>query len=186
MKLLVIIEPKFNDVELTTVLSCLRKASPDLQIDYFHPEQREVSGQYDIVKVDNLVNEINLEEYHAVFVPGGQGAQTLRQNKVSLEIIQKANMLHKYIFAICDAPNVLREANILDDKTPFSAYPSDWAKDLQGKYYLSNYVIHSTKNIYTARCADASMKLGLKMVSVLLGKDAFKNAYCGMTGHCSK
>ncbi|WP_426461272.1 DJ-1/PfpI family protein [Mycoplasma hafezii] len=184
MKILVIIENLFNDIELTSTLSCLKRADSSIEIDYYNPDLKEAVGQYGIAHVDNIKNEIDLQEYSALFIPGGRGAQSLRTNKISLELIQTANKLHKYIFAICDAPNVLREAGIIDENTPYAAFPSEWAETYRTKYYLNNYVIHSTKNIFTGRCADASMKFGYKIVSVLLGKDKVRPVVCGMTGNC--
>lgn len=179
-KILVIIEDNFNDIELTTTLSCLVKVNSEIIIDYFHPSLKKAKGQYKIANVLDIKNQIeDLNQYVLIFIPGGKGAQSLRKNEKSLEIIKKFNGI---VGAICDAPNVLREFQILDQNTSYSSFPSDWAKIYFSKDRNDNYVTNSkgTKHFVTAKCADASMALGYELVSILYGPEGVKLLDLGM------
>lgn len=184
MKILVILENNFNDIELTTTLSCIKRADSSAEIDYYHKELKEARGQYGIGYINHIINKPdNVDSYDAVFVPGGKGAQTLRENKDSLNVVQKFIQNQKYVFAICDAPNVLVEANVLTNKK-FAAFPSEWSSSYRQNNYVKDvYVVESDSKIVTAKAADASMELGYYIVKHLYGKDLANKVYQGMTGN---
>ncbi|VEU76272.1 DJ-1/PfpI family protein [Mycoplasmopsis columboralis] len=179
MKVLVILENKFNDVELVTPLSCLRRADESVEIDYFNPELTSVSSQYGVITIHNVKNSVNINDYDLLFVPGGPGAQSLRTDEVSLEMIKK---FPNKIAAICDAPNTLREHDIIDETIQYSAYPSSWAKEFRSNNYQQSYVTNllSTNKLITARCADAAMQLGYELVNHFYGAEGLEKVHLAM------
>ncbi|WP_025755212.1 DJ-1/PfpI family protein [Mycoplasmopsis cricetuli] len=181
MKVLTILEPKFNDIELTTPLSCIKRADENVLIDYFHPEFKKLTGQYNIVTIDNIKNKVNFDEYDLIFIPGGVGAQNLRTNKESLNLIKNTKTP---IAAICDAPNVLRENNIISEELTYSSYPSEWSIKTWSTLRKNEYVTNNFKNnkIITAKCADAGMDLGLEIVKEFYGEKIYTKVVTAMKG----
>ena len=77
------------------------------------------------VKVDKTVDEIeNCEGYDALLLPGGQmNPDILRMNDRAVAIVKMFGKAEKPIAAICHAPWMLVEADLVDGKT-VTAWPS--------------------------------------------------------------
>ncbi|UFH57561.1 DJ-1/PfpI/YhbO family deglycase/protease [Spirosoma sp. KNUC1025] len=66
------------------------------------------------VKVDRRVDEIQVDDYDAIFIPGGAwNPDNLRLDKDVIAFIQAFNQSGKLVAAICHAPVVLATADIL-------------------------------------------------------------------------
>ncbi|MBX7541096.1 type 1 glutamine amidotransferase domain-containing protein [Qipengyuania sphaerica] len=79
----------------------------------------------DSVSVDKTVDEIDsCESYDALLLPGGQmNPDILRMNERAIAIVREFDMAGKPIAAICHAPWLLAEADIVKGKT-VTAWPS--------------------------------------------------------------
>ena len=79
----------------------------------------------DSVAVDKTVDEIsNCEGYDALLLPGGQmNPDILRMNERAIAIVREFGMADKPIAAICHAPWLLAEADLIKGKT-VTAWPS--------------------------------------------------------------
>ena len=79
----------------------------------------------DSVKVDKTVDEIDsCEGYDALLLPGGQmNPDILRMNEKAIEIVKMFAKTNKPIAAICHAPWLLAEADLVKGKT-VTAWPS--------------------------------------------------------------
>lgn len=77
------------------------------------------------VQVDKTVDEIeNCEGYDALLLPGGQiNPDILRMNERAVAIVREFDMAGKPIAAICHAPWLLAEADIVKGKT-VTSWPS--------------------------------------------------------------
>ncbi|MEM7687916.1 MAG: type 1 glutamine amidotransferase domain-containing protein [Pseudomonadota bacterium] len=76
------------------------------------------------VAVDLTVDEVNVDEYDALLLPGGQiNPDVLRMNDRVIETIQEFNGQSKPIAAICHAPWLLAEADIIAGKV-VTSWPS--------------------------------------------------------------
>ncbi|MFV8469272.1 DJ-1/PfpI family protein [Mycoplasma sp. MV126] len=181
LKLLVIIEDKFNDVELTSTLSVLKAADVIESITYYAPEISSATGQFDLAHVDNIVHQYNLEDYNAIFIPGGKGCQTLRNNPTSLDIIKEFYQANKYLFAICDAPNVLMEAKILPPYIHYSSYPSQWSLPTRGSN-RSDEMTSCDGKIITGKNAFAAPELGLRIIHELFSEELSLRTYIKING----
>lgn len=123
MKLLVLTIENYQDIELVTFVSILKSTQKIQQIDFWNPDNnKKVKGSNEIGYIESLINEVNVNNYDAIFVPGGKSCINLRKNKKALNLIKQFIDLDKYIFAICDAPNALIESGMLLDKK-YVSYP---------------------------------------------------------------
>jgi protease I len=69
------------------------------------------------VKVNRRVDEIQVADYDAVFIPGGAwNPDNLRNDKDVIAFVQAFNQAGKLVAAICHAPVVLATADILKGK----------------------------------------------------------------------
>ena len=76
------------------------------------------------VKVDLTVDEVEAADYDALLLPGGQmNPDVLRMNDTVIDLIEDFNDADKPIAAICHAPWLLVEADIVDGRT-VTGWPS--------------------------------------------------------------
>jgi protease I len=76
------------------------------------------------VKVDVTVGEVSEGDYDALLLPGGQmNPDILRMNDTVIDLVEDFNDAGKPIAAICHAPWLLVEADILDGRT-VTGWPS--------------------------------------------------------------
>lgn len=76
------------------------------------------------VDVDLTLGNVNVDDYDALLLPGGQiNPDILRMQDDAVDIVRSFNMRDKPVAAICHAPWLLVEADVLDGKTATS-WPS--------------------------------------------------------------
>ncbi|WLP85576.1 DJ-1/PfpI family protein [Mycoplasma seminis] len=181
LKILVLVENNFNDIELTSTLSVLKAADVVEQITYFSPEIYQAQGQFGITQLNDVEQMVVFDQYDAIFIPGGRGAQTLRKDKISLQIVKYFYNSNKYVFAICDAPNVLMEAKILKSECTYSSYPSEWSLSTRGAN-RSNEMTSVDGKLITGKNAFAAPLLGLRIIKELYGEELEQATYLRING----
>jgi protease I len=78
----------------------------------------------DSVAVDMTVAEANADDFDALLLPGGQiNPDKLRMDDDAIELIKDFDSAGKPIAAICHAPWLLAEANLVDGRT-VTSWPS--------------------------------------------------------------
>lgn len=105
-----IVAPKFNPAPARYGLSTPEMAKNHIMaIQYLNP--------VGWIKVDRTADQIRVEDYDAVFIPGGAwNPDNLRYDKDVIRFVQDFNKSGKLIAAICHAPVVLASADILKGK----------------------------------------------------------------------
>lgn len=168
MRLLTLVLDDFQDIELTTVLGTLEKAKTFSQFDYYNTKNKnEVLGQHHVTWIKINVKEVNVNDYEAIFIPGGRAAKFLRNDKKALQLIQDFATKNKKIFAICDAPNALFENGIIKQQK-FASYP------LNKKQYNEQNVADKTivdGNFITSKCPFTSFDLALEIIKYYQGEN---------------
>ncbi|TDV24311.1 4-methyl-5(b-hydroxyethyl)-thiazole monophosphate biosynthesis [Mycoplasmopsis mustelae] len=179
MKLLVFIEDFFNDIELVTPLSIWKKSNKFSQIDFYHHSLKSARGQFGFAQINNILNDINLDEYDLVFIPGGRGAQDLRKNFDALDKIKKLLKQETKIAMICDAPNVLSEHKIIDSS--FTSFPSDWSKEFRKDNYIKTDLVITSK-FMSASSAAVAEKLAYCVLANIFSQQAAIDTFKSITG----
>lgn len=167
--LLVFLAEGFEEVETLTIVDVLRRA--DLKVETVSVKDRlEVKGAHDVkIFADKTFDEINIEDYRAMYIPGGQlGATNLMNDKKVLECAHVFNDEGKEVIAICAGPQVLDAAGLLKDGK-FTCYPG-FEKRLKVKDPQDAAVVVE-ENIITAMGPALAILLGLKLVEVLASKE---------------
>jgi protease I len=110
----------FEQVELTSPVEDLEDRGAEVDIVSIHPGRiRGVNGMYPgkKVKVTRTLDEIGVEDYDALLLPGGlANPDALRQNERVLDFVSAFNSQGKPIAAICHAPWVLISAGMVSGR----------------------------------------------------------------------
>ncbi len=181
MKLLVVIMDKYQDIEVNGFLGTLKRAKKFNTITYWNPDgQNEVFGSNEIGSIKTVSNDIDAKDYDAIFIPGGAACIAMRENKRTIDLINEFVKNDKWVFAICDGPNVLVDHNIFANKN-YSSFPIENINEVAGINRNKNYVTVDGKYI-TGKCPSASIDLGLKVIEVLFGSELAQSVHKGIYG----
>lgn len=169
-RVLIIATDGFEQSELMKPKSNLEEAGIDTTIASL--EDGEITGWDDknwgeSVSVDITVDEVATGDYDALLLPGGQiNPDILRMNEQVIEIIRDFDAQAKPIAAICHAPWLLAEANIIRGKT-VTSWPSI-RTDLRnaGANVVDQQVV-TADNIITSRNPDDIPAFSEALISAL-------------------
>ena len=102
------------------------------------------------VKVDATVNEVQVEQFDAIIIPGGWAPDYLRRYSNMVEFVRQANNMGKVIAAICHAGSLLVSAGVFRGKTAtcFKAIKDDIVN--AGAIYIDKEVVVDG-NLVTSR-----------------------------------
>ncbi|MBD2842398.1 type 1 glutamine amidotransferase domain-containing protein [Erythrobacter rubeus] len=126
-RILIIATDGFEQSELMEPKSLLEDAGADITVASL--DDGEIMGWKDgnwgdSVKVDLTVEEVSEGDYDALLLPGGQiNPDVLRMDETVIDLIKQFDGANKPIAAICHAPWLLAEADIIDGKT-VTGWPS--------------------------------------------------------------
>lgn len=169
MKIIVFLAEGFEEVEALTVVDYLRRL--DIEVDMVSiSKEKMVQGAHGIeVKVDKLIDDLDLESYKGAIIPGGlPGATNLQKSKEVVEIVKNFYKGDKLLGAICAGPIVLDQAGILKNKN-FTCYPGFQDNIKDGNYIDKNTV--RVGNIITGKGPALAVDFALEIVDYLLGQE---------------
>lgn len=169
-KALVFLATGFEEIETVTIVDVLRRAGVEVTVAGLVPNVVEGAHAMKVVP-DKHINEVNVEDFDAIVVPGGNpGYKNLRNSPQVLDMIKMAFNSGKLVAAICAAPAVLSDTGILKDKA-CTIYPG-MANELEqggGKPKLDNIVVDG--NIFTSRGPATALPFAIVLAEKLAGKD---------------
>ncbi|MBV7259437.1 DJ-1/PfpI/YhbO family deglycase/protease [Erythrobacter crassostreae] len=126
-RILIIATDGFEQSELMEPKSLLEEAGADITVASL--DDGSIKGWSDgdwgdSVDVDLTVDEVSEGDYDALLLPGGQiNPDILRMNETVIDLVKQFDGASKPIAAICHAPWLLAEADIIDGKT-VTGWPS--------------------------------------------------------------
>jgi protease I len=122
-KMLILLEKGVEDSEF--IYPYYRFQEEGYKIDVVAPKaKREYIGKRGVTFTSEFSpNEVDLDNYEAVIIPGGQAPDRMRIHPDMVEIVREANAKGKIIAAICHGPQMLIEADIVRGKKATS-WPS--------------------------------------------------------------
>lgn len=126
-RVLIIATDGFEQSELMEPRSRLQKQGAEVTIASLEDGSIKGwdSGEWgETVPVDLTVKEVSANDYDALLLPGGQiNPDVLRMNDTVIGLIREFNMASKPVAAICHAPWLLAEADIIAGKV-VTSWPS--------------------------------------------------------------
>ena len=156
----------FEEIEAVTPIDLLRRA--DVEVITATLGEKWVSGRSGIrIEADAFLNDLTVEDFNLLLLPGGPGVQEMRRDPRSAELAQRFHENGLTIAAICAAPLVLHDAGLLAGRK-FTAHASTLAElpTADG----ARLVVDG--NLITSRGAGTALEFGLALVSHLAGETA--------------
>lgn len=173
----VMLAPGFEEIEALAFVDILRRA--DIDVNTVSIDNTEtVTGSHNIT----VVADVKLDELSdisdGVVLPGGlPGTYNLQKNNKVTEMIKKYYESGKLVAAICAAPIVLGELDLLKNKNA-TCYPSFEDKLIGANVSLERVVTDG--NIITSRGAGTAHDFAFKFVELLRGADKAKELRSSM------
>ena len=115
-KILIMVGDGVEDVEF--LYPYYRFQEEGFKVDVVGSKAKETyTGKHGVPMMSDLSpDEVNLDDYDAVIVPGGRAPDRMRIDKCLVRIVKEAHEKGKVIAAICHGPQMLIEADILRGK----------------------------------------------------------------------
>lgn len=170
MKGIILLANHFEDTETILTIDLIRRASIELDLVSIS-DSLELTTQYNLkIKAEKKINEVNLDEYDFLIIPGGKAVfETHLSSEVTKSIVQKFYNQQKLIATICAAPSILGQLGYLDN-IPFTCFPSCEEKMPNGQY-LQNESVVVNNNLITAKAAGATFDFAYEIIKYVKGQE---------------
>jgi protease I len=126
-RVLIIATDGFEQSELTEPKRLLEEAGAEVTVASLKPGEIRGWDQKDwgqSVTVDRVMREVDAEDYDALLLPGGQmNPDILRTEHAVIDMVREFDAAEKPIAAICHAPWLLAEADLIEGRT-VTGWPS--------------------------------------------------------------
>jgi protease I len=123
-KMVMLIEQDFEDVEVTEPLKIFKSAGihvtiagNDLQKTYTGKRQRAS------IKAETTPDKIKVEDFDAIFIPGGYAPDKMRLHPPMIDLVKKFWDAKKLVTAICHGPQLLISAGVVKGRK-VTSWPS--------------------------------------------------------------
>lgn len=161
----------FEEVECLAVVDLLRRANIDVVMVSI-TNNKYVTGSHSItVQADALFDdeETDFSDADMLFLPGGMpGTKYLAAHDGLTSLIKDCYKKEKYLSAICAAPIVYGELNLLNGRH-VTCYPGFEGKCMGAVMEKSGVVTDG--RVITARGLGFAIDLGLELIRVLESKE---------------
>jgi len=165
MRVALILGKNFEEIEAITPIDILRRAQ--IEVVTYGVGTKEVTGSHQItVQADELfekTEDIDIEDFDGLLLPGGPGVQELVKNEALLELIRRFVKAEKWVYAVCAAPLLLERAGVLKNKN-FTCYPGTVSSITSGHHKNEPVVVDG--KIVTSQGVGTSLLASLKLVEL--------------------
>ena len=157
-----------EEIEGLTVVDILRRGGIEVVMIALS-DQKMVVGAHGITFLaDAAKQEVNYDELSGIILPGGMpGTRNLAQDETVQEVIRDFAQKEKLVAAICAAPSVLGQAELLSGKKA-TCYPG-FEEQLTGARYEASPVVRDG-NIVTSRGMGTAIPFSLELLSYFKGE----------------
>ena len=177
MRVCVFFADGLEEIEGLTVVDLLRRADIPISIVSV-TGNKMITGAHDIkIEADMLFEDVDFSDVGMLVLPGGMpGTNHLKAHEGLRCLLQEFNTEGKYIAAICAAPSVLGQLNILAGKRA-TCYPG-FENQLSGALFSEDNCVTDGK-IITSRGMGTAIDFAAEIISIIKGRavaDALKKA----------
>lgn len=168
----------FEEIEAIAPIDIFRRAGIEVKTISI-TDNKLVTGAHDVsILADACFDETTFEEESLLFLPGGiPGATNLAAHNGLNSLIEKQAAAGKNLAAICAAPIVFGQLNLLKGREAI-CYPGYESK-LINATISKDFKVRSG-NIYTGKAAGVAMDFALMIVSDLKGEKVAESIKTGM------
>jgi len=168
-QVLLIVANNFQGIEFEGVKSVLEKQNIPFEVASNIKIPESVQGNR--IEVDILIPEIEIGKYKALVFIGGPGSIVYFDDSVVLGIVKEAFEKELILGAICIAPIILANANLLKGKkaTVWDDGSGEYIKRLEekGAIFVEEDVVKDG-NIITANGPHAAIKFGEAIINAII------------------
>ena len=175
---LVLFAEGFEDIEAVTVVDVLRRGGVEVVMASVH-ETREVTGAHGIpLRTDVLLSDVSDERFDALVLPGGGlGTENLRKSQAVMDLVRRQKEEDGLLCAICAAPTVLVEAEVLEPEQHITCYPT-CSVDLDRA--CANVPVVADGNVITGQAPGSVFIFATVLLSALAGEAVAMKVARGM------
>ena len=156
----------FEDIEAIGTTAILRRSG--MKVDYISVLNQTIqTGSFGTkVVTDKMIKDVLVNDYDALFIPGGRQASILRNDQAVLSLVKEFKKEDKWLFAICAGPTVLGVLGFLDN-IEYTSFPTTEEFMPKG-IKLAKPAVWSGK-IVTGAGAGAVTEFALKIIEAIYG-----------------
>ena len=172
MKVRMLFETGYEEVEALTVVDLLRRAKVDCLM-VAADDQDTVTGSHGItVKMDEKISEL-ADDADMIVLPGGMpGVTNLIANEKVKNLVCGQYEAGRYVAAICAAPTIYGEMGLLEGKNA-TCYPGMEDKLLGANWQEQPVVVDG--NFVTSRGVGTAIAFALTLVTILKDEETAKS-----------
>ena len=184
MKILLFLAKGFETMEFSAFVDVIGWARNDYEYDVsvvtcgFH---KQVISSFNIpIIVDKTIDEINIDEYDALAIPGGFeefGFYEEAYNERFLNLIREFDSKGKIIATICVGALPVGKSGILKNRKATTYHLRDAYRQKQLKEFDVNVVnepIVVDKNIITSYCPETASGVAFRLLEMLTSEEQMK------------
>ena len=162
MKHLMLFVDGFEDVEAIATLDVLLRGSEEVIKASMMGRNEVVSKSGNKLVLDTLIEDVDLESFDSLIIPGGPGSfNVMGHMDITNKIIKFFAENNKLVCAICAAPFLVGRLGYLKDKN-YTVYPG-FEEQVIGGTYLKNQGVVKDENFITAKAMFYSIDFGLEI-----------------------
>lgn len=166
MKGMMLFADSFEDIEALGTLDLIRRAKIDIDTVSITGKKEILTQSKVYVLADKLIEEINLDEYDFLIIPGGAAVMKTHLNSpITESVAVYFYKKHALIGCICAAPSILGKYGMLEDKK-YTCFPS-FDKLVVGGTYLSDENVVVDDNIITSKAAGTTFLFAYEIIKYL-------------------
>ncbi len=167
IRILFLYHDGMEELEAIAPLDILRRAGCQVTTVSVSKKQKVTSKNGVPIEADELANgSLDTEKYQAIVIPGGPGVAELRKKSFVGDAVAVMAVSGKWVAAICAAPLVLLDQQLLEDRS-YTAHQST-LDELPLPQPGAKVVVDG--NIITSRGAGTALDFGLKLVEIFISR----------------
>lgn len=166
MKGMMLFADSFEDIEALGTLDLIRRAKIDIDTVSITGKKEIFTQSKVYVLADKLIEEVNLDEYDFLIIPGGAAVMKTHLNSpITESVAVYFYKKHALIGCICAAPSILGKYGMLEDKK-YTCFPS-FEKLVVGGTYLGEEKVVVDDNIITSKAAGTTFLFAYEIIKYL-------------------
>ncbi|GKU84413.1 type 1 glutamine amidotransferase domain-containing protein [Niallia sp. NCCP-28] len=151
-KIATVLTNMFEDVEFTEPAKAFKEAGHEV-ITIESEAGKSVEGKQKeaTVKIDKGIDEVNPDEFDALFIPGGFSPDQLRADGRFVSFTKAFMEAKKPVFAICHGPQLLITAKTLEGRNATGYQSIKVDMEYAGATYKDQEVVVCNNQLVTSR-----------------------------------
>jgi 4-methyl-5(b-hydroxyethyl)-thiazole monophosphate biosynthesis len=177
VKALLFLATGFEEIESICIVDTLRRAGVTVVLAGL--QEGPIVGSRGVQVIpDSLLDELTVDEFDAVILPGGSpGYINLGADKRVLDMVLKAYESGKLVAAICGAPSILGKLGIVKGRRA-TIFPGNEAKLIGAEPVSDPVVVDGT--VVTSQGPGTALEFAIKLVELLVGEQKAREVKVGL------